>query len=123
MVGAAASFHADKARRQVDEEGCHLVAPQLLLQDRFAVLVDAVDLEHILGQVDANSRDLHGGRPSRFRLMTPPLWQVRSTAGGGVHPIAYDTVSHPLVNARVLQTFPEANYYRQFASQTSTVEA
>jgi hypothetical protein len=24
-------------------------------------------------------------------LVTPPLWQVRSTAGGGVHPIAYET--------------------------------
>jgi hypothetical protein len=29
--------------------------------------------------------------PSRFKwLVKPPLWQVRSTAGGGVHPIAYD---------------------------------
>lgn len=63
VVRATASLHANQARRQVEEERGHLIAPQLLLQDRLAVLVDAVDLEHVLRQVDANSRDLHGGRP------------------------------------------------------------
>ncbi len=63
MVSAAASFHPDQARRQVDDEGRHLVSPQLLRQDRLALLVDAVDLEYVFGQVDANSHDLYGDAP------------------------------------------------------------
>lgn len=66
VVGAGACLDADEARRQVDEERGHLVTAKLLPQHSLAVLVDSMHLEHVLCQVDANSRNLHGGRPSRF---------------------------------------------------------
>ena len=46
-----------------------------------------VNLEYVLCQVDANSRNLHGGRPSRFKWSVTPLWHVDAGTGGGVHPI------------------------------------
>ncbi|MCY1563191.1 hypothetical protein D9M68_1006880 [compost metagenome] len=48
VVGSAASFHANQARRQIGEEGNHLVALELLLQYGLAVSVDAVNLEEVL---------------------------------------------------------------------------
>jgi hypothetical protein len=94
VVRTTAGLDADQARRQVDEERGHLVSAQLLLDENFAMHVDPVDLKHVLGQVNTNSRDLHGGCPFRFKwLMTPPLGHAWAAAGrgGGVHPIAYDS--------------------------------
>jgi hypothetical protein len=81
----------EQTRRQVDEERRHLVSAQLLLHKHLAVLVDSVDLEHVLRQVDANSRKLPGGRIFSVRVIDQrlhfgtamPLWV------GGVHPIVY----------------------------------
>jgi hypothetical protein len=60
-VRSTTGFHADQARWQVNEKLGHLVTTKLLLDDGFVKFVDAVDLEYILGQVDAYSRDFHGG--------------------------------------------------------------
>ena len=54
-MSTATSLHPDQTRRQVHKERGHLVPSQLLLQHDLASFVDAVNLEHILGQVDANS--------------------------------------------------------------------
>jgi hypothetical protein len=67
VVGAAAGFHANQAGRQVHEEGSHLFALERLVEHGFAVLIHAVDLEHILGQIDANGCNLHGGRSCSLR--------------------------------------------------------
>jgi VIT1/CCC1 family predicted Fe2+/Mn2+ transporter len=79
---AAAGLHAEQTRRQVDEERRHLVSAQLLLHEHLAVLVDSVDLEHVLRQVDTNSRKLHGGNPFSVQVVdkrlhfgtSMPLW-------------------------------------------------
>jgi len=63
VMGTGASLHADQAWRQVREERRHLITPKLLAQHRSAALIDRVYLEHALCQIDANSRNLHGGRP------------------------------------------------------------
>jgi hypothetical protein len=108
----ATSLHANQTRRQVDEERGHLVPSQLLLQLGLASLVDAVNLEYILGHVDANSRNLHGGRPFRFKwLMTPLLWHIGAGTDGGVHPIAYDTV-HALSNAAFMRMLRQESFAR-----------
>ena len=69
MVGTAACFHADQARRKIDKERGHLVTFELLLQDGLAAFVDHVDLEHVLCQVDANRRNLHDGRPLSVQVV------------------------------------------------------
>lgn len=43
--------HADEARWQVNEKRRHLGSLELLLQHLLAVLINAVDLEHVLCQV------------------------------------------------------------------------
>ena len=45
MVGTAAGFHADQARRKIDEEHSHLVTFEVLLQDCFTVFLHRVNLE------------------------------------------------------------------------------
>ena len=62
VVGATARFHANQARRQIHEELSHLVTPDLLLDDRLAKLIDAVQLKHILSQIDAYCCNLYIGR-------------------------------------------------------------
>lgn len=82
VMRASAGLHAGQTRRQVNEECCHLVSAQLLLHKYLAVLVDSVDLKHVLSQVDTNSRKLHGGRPFSVQVVdkrlhfctSMPLW-------------------------------------------------
>ena len=62
VVGAAAGLHADQAGRQIDEELCHLLATQLLLEHRLAKLIDAVDLEELFREVNSDGGGLHGER-------------------------------------------------------------
>jgi hypothetical protein len=51
-MGRGAGLHADQARRQRLEELQHLAAPQLLTNDDLFGRVDAMDLEHVLGDID-----------------------------------------------------------------------
>lgn len=55
MMARAASFHADQTGRELAEEGHHLRAPD----ENLARATDGVHLEDVLGQVDADGRDLH----------------------------------------------------------------
>src|SRR5262245_59393985 len=73
----SACLHTDHTRGQVGEERSHLIASESLLQHALASLVDAVDLEHVFRQIDANCRNVHDGRPFRFEwLTTLPLWHT-----------------------------------------------
>lgn len=65
VVSAGTGLNADEAGRQVREEGSNLVALQLLAQHCFPALVDPVNLENVLGQIEADRRNLHGGRSFR----------------------------------------------------------
>ena len=59
MMARAASFHADQTWRKLAEEGHHLRSPERAPDENLARAVDGVHLEDILGQVDADGRDLH----------------------------------------------------------------
>jgi hypothetical protein len=69
VMGTAAGLHTNEADRQVGKQFSDLAALQLLLQRRLAALIDRVNLKHVLCQVDTNCRNLHGGRPYRFKWL------------------------------------------------------
>jgi hypothetical protein len=56
---ATARFHADKAGQQIRKKYCHLIALELLLEHRLTPPIHAVDLKHILCQINTNCRNLH----------------------------------------------------------------
>ena len=60
-VRGGAGLHADQAGWQRSEIGDDLAAPEAALDDDVARLVHAVDLEDVLGQVEADRCNLHGG--------------------------------------------------------------
>ena len=59
IMSRGAGFHADKASRQRLEELQHLAAPQLLTNDDLFSRVDAMDLEHVLGDIQTDRGNLH----------------------------------------------------------------
>jgi hypothetical protein len=54
VVCRRTGLYADHARRQRLEEGRHFTASQLATDDDLAAGVDAVDLEPVLGEVEAD---------------------------------------------------------------------
>ena len=58
IIGGGARLHADKARRQRLEECQHLAAPKLLPNNDLLAGVDAVNLEHVLGNIQTDRGDL-----------------------------------------------------------------
>jgi hypothetical protein len=59
MVRCGASFHADQTRRQLREERQHLRTPQPASNHYLAGGIDAVHLEHVLGQINPDRANLH----------------------------------------------------------------
>jgi len=77
IMRTSTCFHADETGRQIDEEDSHLIALDLLHQHRVTLGIDSVNLKHALCQIDANCRNLHGGRLPRFSgCSTLPLWHI-----------------------------------------------
>ena len=59
IMRRGASLHADQARRQSFEERYHLAAAKLLSDDDLLGRVDAVNLKHVLGDIQTDRGDLH----------------------------------------------------------------
>src|ERR687892_253898 len=59
VVRAGTRLNADQAGRQVGEELEHLAAPKLPGDERLAMGVDAMHLEHGLGEVEADRGHVH----------------------------------------------------------------
>src|SRR6266496_6414265 len=77
MMRRRAGLDADKARRQLLEEGNDVTALQLAPDDHIAFRVNAMDLKNRLCDVETNRRDsLHG---PVLRIRSPP-WRPRSVA-------------------------------------------
>src|SRR6266498_885359 len=77
MMRRRAGLDADKARRQLLEEGNDVTALQLAPDDHIAFGVNAMDLKNRLCDVETNRRDsLHG---PVLRIRSPP-WRPRSVA-------------------------------------------
>ena len=65
IVRRAAGFHADEAWGELAEKLDDLFAPQLPGDDNFAVAVDAMKLEDILCEINADGANLHVDDPLR----------------------------------------------------------
>ena len=61
-MARAAGLHANQARWKLPEERNYLSPPQSPPDDYLARAADRVNLKDVLGQVEADSRDLHRGR-------------------------------------------------------------
>jgi hypothetical protein len=62
VMGARTRFHADQARRQVPEERCQLLTPELPAQHGLASRINPVHLKHVLRQINTDGCNIHGGR-------------------------------------------------------------
>jgi hypothetical protein len=61
-----------------------MIPAQLLTQHRFPMLVDAVVLEDVLGQINTYCRNLHSGRPFLFEWsVTLPVGHIDAVIGLG----------------------------------------
>ena len=65
IMRRATGLHADQAGRDLAEKLDDLFAPQLPGNDDLPVLVDAVDLKDILGEINADGANLHVDDPLR----------------------------------------------------------
>jgi hypothetical protein len=60
-MGRGAGLHADQAGRQTGEEGDHPAAAETSPEDDVTYRIDAMHLEDMLGQIEADGRKLHRG--------------------------------------------------------------
>lgn len=60
IVSRGTSLHADKARGQLGKELQHLRTAKLATDERLTLRIDGVDLEHVLGQIEADNDNLLG---------------------------------------------------------------
>src|ERR1700760_3300226 len=70
MVTCTAGFDRDHRRRQLLEECEHLLASQLLAQNRLLGGVHSVELENVFRCIHANSANLFHGRPPLSEIFT-----------------------------------------------------
>src|ERR1700745_2533868 len=88
MMSGSAGFHADQARRNFAKEVDDLLAPQLTADDHLARIVHAVDLEHVLGEINADGVNLHvDDLPPVIRCSTISLLAHSMPGAGVVHHI------------------------------------
>src|ERR1700730_7877575 len=59
VVRGGTGLHANEARRQSLEKRNHLAAPELLPDDDLLGRIDAVDLKHVLGDIQTDCGNLH----------------------------------------------------------------
>ena len=64
-VRCRTGLHTDEARLQLPEKLEHLCAPQLPRDDNLAILIDAMHLEHALGEINADGANPHVDDPIR----------------------------------------------------------
>ena len=82
-VRGGAGLHADQAGRQRGEVGDDLGASQAALDDDVAGFVHTVNLEDLLGQIEADGCDRHGGWLPLGGFDDP---QLGTASPGGGHP-------------------------------------
>src|SRR6516225_532790 len=56
-------FQPDPGRRQLVEELLHFAAPKLTAENRYLVLIDAMHLKDMLGDIQTNSDNRHETAP------------------------------------------------------------
>src|SRR5262249_16385026 len=87
IVRRGASLHADQAARQRREKLHHLSTPKLLPDNHLLGCIDAVDLEHVLSDIQTDRGNLHvDGSPHVIRS-DEPLYGTSMPGAGAVHHI------------------------------------
>jgi hypothetical protein len=85
MVRRGTGLHANQARRQSLEERRNLAAAKLLSDDDLLGRVNAVNLKHVLSDIQTDRGNLHvDGSPDVIRLRRTTLWHL--DAGSGRRP-------------------------------------
>src|ERR1700738_3438720 len=84
VVRGCTGLHAEKARRQSLEKRNHLAAPELLPDDHLLVRIDAVDLKHVLGDIQTDFGNLLVDASLMWFVATITL--RRFVAGSGRRP-------------------------------------
>ena len=65
MMSGSAGFHTDQASGKLAKEAHNLIAPQLTGDDNLARTIHAMNLEYVLGEINADSVNMH---------VDDPLW-------------------------------------------------
>ncbi len=63
MVGRRARLHPDEARRELSEERDHLLTAKLPDENDLTLMIYRVNLEEVLGQINADGANLHVDDP------------------------------------------------------------
>jgi hypothetical protein len=80
-VGGGTRLHPNQAGRQAPEEADELTSPELTANENLSVLIDAMDLKHMLGEIETYCRDLHwSGSLSGAEANTLPEGHCREQA-------------------------------------------
>jgi len=90
MVRRRTGFDADQARLKRPEQRQELIAPHLPAQDRLPLPIDPMNLENVLGDVEADRGNLH--LDGSFPLMVTDstiLAHCNAAGSGAVHPITH----------------------------------
>ena len=65
MMSGSTGFHTDQTRRKLAKEVQDLLAPQLTGDDNLARTINAVNLEYVLGEINADGVNMHVDDPLR----------------------------------------------------------
>jgi hypothetical protein len=89
-VGGGARLHANQADRQSPEEADEFTPAELTADQNLSILIDAMNLEHMLGEIETYCRDMHwSGSLSGAEAIT--LSHRALPGAGAVHLIIYGT--------------------------------
>jgi hypothetical protein len=82
MMSGSTGFHTDQASGNLAKEVHDLLATQLAGDDDLARAVNAVHLEHILGEINADGNNLHVDNPSSDSLFNDHLFDTFDAESG-----------------------------------------
>src|SRR6476660_2174969 len=85
MMARTAGFDRDHRRCKPLEERHHLLAPQLLAQDRYLGGIHAMELENVLRRIHSDSDNLFHGRPPVSEISNGPQSGTIDAVGGRPH--------------------------------------
>jgi hypothetical protein len=90
-VSSGTRLHANQAGRQAAEETYELTSAELTADENLSILIDAVDLEDVLGEIETDCGEMHrSGSLSGAGAIT--LTHRAPPGAGAVHSIIYGRI-------------------------------
>ena len=86
VMARAARLHADQTGLKLTEKRQHLPTPQRPADDDLSTVVNRVNLENVLGQIEANNANIHGGWLLLLVVLDGNHTLAHCDAGSGSHP-------------------------------------